>query len=276
MRPAIDSRRQGGVTLVEMIVVIAITGILVAMVGLFGRRQIDAYFDVANRAALADAADTALRRIGRDLQGALPNSVRVSGGTLLEFVPIRDAGRYRADFRPDGTGNPLDFTTVDTSFEVLGPTVSAQANDRLVIYNLGITGSDVYAATSSRPLTTTGGGLSSLSFSGTSFPLESPQHRFHIVGGPVTYECAPPNLLRHWCYNFVDPQPTAFGALAAHPSCAAEQAAVVVDNLDAAGCTITYTPGALARNGLVSISLRLAGNGESMTLMHQVEVLNAP
>ena len=86
--------RSTGFTLVEMIVSIVIAGILVSMVAMFGRRQVDAYLDVSNRAQLADEADTALRRIGRDLQSALPNSVRQSGD-FLEFVPIRDAGRYR-------------------------------------------------------------------------------------------------------------------------------------------------------------------------------------
>lgn len=269
-----------GVTLVEMIVVIAITGILVALVSLFGRSQIEAYLDVSNRAALADAADTALRRIGRELQAALPNSVRVTevgANRYLEFVPVRDGGRYRADWTPAGGGNPLDFTNAaDNSFDVLGPAVTVVAEDRLVIYNLGQPGSDVYDGSSARALTVNGNGLSALSFGGGQFPLESPQHRFQIVGGPVTYECdmAAGVLRRHWCYNFQAGPPTAFGALPRHPSCAAEQNAILVDNVTA--CNINYTTAVLQRNGLVSINLTLAANGEAVTLMHQVDILNAP
>ncbi len=277
MRPVIDRRRGSGVTLVEMIVVIAVTGVLVALVSLFGRRQIDAYFDVANRAALTDAADTALRRIGREVQGALPNSVRSAGGNqFLEFVPVRDGGRYRGELTPAGTGNPLDLSNAaDTTFDVLGPTVTAAAGDRLVIYNLGQPGSDVYAGTSSRALTTTGAGLSALGFAGGQFPFGSPRRRFQIVGGPVTYECTATQLLRRWCYDFQAVQPTGgFAALPVHGACAAVQTAVLVDNL--AACNLNYVAGALARNGLVSISLTLSANGEAVTLMHQVEVLNAP
>lgn len=280
------SRVDRGFTLVEMIVSIVIAGILLAMVGLFGRRQIDAYLDVGNRAELADAADTALRRIGRDLQSALPNSLRQSGN-FLEYVPINAAGRYRADVGGGGGDDMLDFGSVtDNSFDVLGPPVTINAGDQLVIYNLGVPGSDVYAGTgTSRRTATAGANLAKLTFApaGTQFPLASPQNRFQIVGGPVTYQCAAnavtPELgtiTRRWCYNFTDPQPTAFGALAAHAACGAVQSAVLVNNV--AGCTFSYvTPnGALQRNGLAVLSLTLTRNGESVQLLHQVEVLNTP
>src|SRR5690349_19041624 len=71
-------RHQGGVTLIEMIVVILITGIIGSMVVVFMRRPVDGYLDTARRAELSDIADTALRRISRDLRRALPNSVRVT------------------------------------------------------------------------------------------------------------------------------------------------------------------------------------------------------
>lgn len=266
-----------GVTLIEMIIVIVITGILLAFVSLFGQNQIAAYIDTANRAALADAADTALRRITRELQSALPNSVRVSGNTLLEFVPIRNGGRYRSDLTLLGAGNALNISDpTDTTFDLIGPPVTTLAGDRLVIYNLGQGGSDIYDGSSSRALNTIGANLTALGFVGAQFPFGSPQHRFHVVGWPVTYECDLVNrvLRRRWCYNFQAAQPAAFGGLPVHPACAAEQNAVLVDSVNA--CNITYAPGVLMRNGLVSIALTLTENGESVTLMHQVDILNAP
>lgn len=279
MRRVTDRRsKPRGFTLVEMVVAIVITGVLVALVSMFGRRQIDAYFDVAGRAALADAADTALRRIARDLQMALPNSVRTSGTTLVEFVPIRTAGRYRTDLSPSGGGDPLDLSSsTDKTFDVLGPPVTTVTGDQLVIYNLGQTGSDVYAGTSSRVLTTIGSSLSTLTFSGAQFTLGSPTRRFQVVGGPVSYECDLVNhvVRRHWCYNFQSTQPTVFGALSVHPSCTAEQSAILVDNVSA--CSITYAPGTLARDGLVTMNLTLQDSGgETVTLLHQVDILNAP
>src|SRR5689334_13950131 len=100
-------QRQGmrGFTLTEAIMVIVTTGILATMVAVFIQRPIQGFFDTARRAALVDAADTVLRRISRDVREALPNSVRVTGGTALEFLHMRAAGRYREQVAPGPVGN---------------------------------------------------------------------------------------------------------------------------------------------------------------------------
>ncbi|SBT03174.1 General secretion pathway protein H [Candidatus Accumulibacter aalborgensis] len=290
MRRATDlaaRRHLRGVTLIEMIVAIVVTGILLSVVSLFTRNQIMAYFDVAARTELADAADTALRRSARDLQAALPNSVRLSGN-FLEFVPIKDAGRYRAQSGGGAGDDWLDFNDpADHSFDVFGPPVNVALGDQLVIYNLGIPGSDVYTTTlansSRRAIAPPTGTVSNLSYTvgGAQFPLASPQNRFQIVGGPVSFECAPnaasPDLgtiRRHWCYAYTDPQPTSFGALATYPGCPAVQSAVLVAGVSA--CAFAYAPGALQRNGLVSMSITLTRNHESVILLHQVDVMNTP
>lgn len=264
-----------GFTLVEMVIVIVIAGILLGLVGMFGRRQIDNYVDVSNRAELADTADTALRRIARDLQSALPNSVRESGATFLEFVPIRDAGRYRAELDASGGGNWLNFGSIsDNSFDVLGPPVTIAAGDQLVIFNLGQPGSDVYAGTSRRAITTVAGTVSSLQFTlGASpneqFPLASPQSRFQIVNGPVIYECrvAAGQLIRHSGFAFSHAWPPDTSTLGG-------QVSILAENVSA--CSFSYTPAVLQRNGLVALRLTLTRNNESVQLFHQVDVLNTP
>lgn len=271
------SRRpaEGGFTLVEMIVSIVISGIVLAMVALFGRTQINAYIDVGNRAELADAADSALRRIGRDLQAALPNSVRVdASGKFLEYVPISDAGRYRADVGGGASDDPLDFgSSTDSSFGVLGPGVTIASGEQLVIFNLGQSGSDVYAGTSRRAATA-GTNLSSISFTpgGTQFPLASPQSRFQIVAPPVTYQCAANasspesgTMLRRTGYGFSTTQPTSFSS---------GTSPLLVGDVES--CSFSYLPAALQRNGLVVIRLKLTRNSESVELLHQVEVMNTP
>lgn len=283
MRRVSDSAHaQRGLTLVEMIVAMVIAGILAAMVSMFVRNQVQSYMDVAARSELADAADSAVRRIARDLQGALPNSVR-SSGNFLEFVPVRDAGRYRA--QPGvAADDELDFGNVlDGAFEVFGPPVTVAANDQLVIYNLGIPGSDVYVGANRKPITSAGT-VSALAYTvgGAQFPLASPQNRFQIVGGPATLECAANaanpeagTITRRWCYAYTDPQPiAAFGAIGAYPGCAAVQSAIVVTGVSA--CALNYTAGAMQRNGMASIRITLSRNGENVTLFHQVAVMNTP
>jgi MSHA biogenesis protein MshO len=272
MRRAFDFRPllpvDRGFTLVEMIISIVITGIVVSMVAMFGRGQVDAYIDAGNRAELSDAADTTLRRVARELQGALPNSVRLSGN-FLEFVPIRDAGRYRAEFNSTGGGDILDFaSSTDSTFDVLGPPVTILAGDQLVVFNLGQPGSDVYEGTSRRAVTP-GVGLNNITFApaGTQFPLASPQNRFQIARTPVTYECAGNTLLRHSGYGFLAAQPVAFGALGG-------VAAVMADNVTF--CAFNYVPAILQRNGLVVLRLTQTRNGESVELLHQVDVQNTP
>lgn len=270
MRHATDFR-QHGVTLIEMIVAIVVTGVLVTMASMFGRWQIQSYLDVSSRAGLADAADTALHRMTRELHSALPNSVRVSGN-YLEFVPIRDGGRYRAE--GSATDDPLVVAPgADSSFDVLGPTVNIGANESVVVFNLGQAGSDVYEG-SSRRTATSGTTLSNVAFAGGAFPFGSPQYRFHIVSTPVTFECAPDAanptqgvLRRRWNYGF---QPTVAASFAGGSS------ALMVDGVVA--CSFAYSPGVLQRNGLVAIRLTLANadGSERIQLMHQVEVLNAP
>jgi MSHA biogenesis protein MshO len=119
-------RGQSGFTLVEAVVVILISGIVFAVVAIFIQRPVEGYFDTTRRAALSDIADTAVRRITRDLRLALPNSVRVSGN-YLEFLLTTGGGRYRAEPTSTGTGNILDFTSPggDASFDVIGPTPAA-------------------------------------------------------------------------------------------------------------------------------------------------------
>jgi len=91
--------RQRGFTLVELVMVIVILGIVGGMVAVFMRAPIEAYFDSGRRAALTDVADTAVRRMSRDLRKALPNSIRTStvngSDTCLEFIPTRTGARYR-------------------------------------------------------------------------------------------------------------------------------------------------------------------------------------
>ena len=245
--------------------VIVITGILAGMVAVFIRKPVEGFFDTARRAALVDAADTALRRISRDLRAALPNSVRVSGGTALEFLHVRSGGRYREQ----GPGDPLDFTGADTSFDVLGPAVSVQSGDSVVVYNLGIAGSSAYEGTSTsrRTASAFGPALANVAItSAVAFPFASPARRFQVVDTPISYICAANQLRRY----------SGYAILAAQPVPPAGAGALIADKVATGGCSFVYATGPGQRDALVTLSLALTDGGETVSLLYQVHVNNVP
>lgn len=268
--PTAMTRVQRGFTLLEAIIVIAITGIIAGVVAVFIRAPLQGYFDSARRAELTDTADTALRRISRDVHLALPNSVRVAQvGTVyyLEFLQTSGGGRYRAN---GPSGDILDFSAPDSSFDVLGPAVATVPGEMnlVVVYNLGMPGSDAYAGGNSSAISSITGNNVLLSATKL-FPFASPANRFQIVSYPVSYICDPvaKTLTRYWNYTIQAGQPTSF--VAGTPS------ALLAKNVG--GCLISYQAQVVTqRAGLVSAWLQLTQSGESVSLYHEVHVSNVP
>ena len=259
---------QSGFTLIEMIIVITIMAIVGSMVAVFLRVPLESYVAQDRRARLADAADTALRRMGRDIRLALPSSVRVTtdaaGVVYLEFLATRNGGRYRAQ----GGGDILDFTTADNSFDVLGPAIAMQAGDRIAVYNLGIPDADAWAGDTLALYTGGAGSVNNIAITAKLFRLASPGSRFQVVDGPVSYVCNPNNgtLTRFWGYSIAAAQPT--------PPLAPASNALLATGVSA--CNFTYQPGATARNGLVSMTLNLSQAGETVRLYATTQVSNQP
>lgn len=323
MRPssrASPSSAIAGFTLIEVIVSIIVTAILAGMIALFVRWPVQAYVDATSRGKLADAADTALRRIGRDIRQALPNSVRITSGTctagsgtcyFIEFIPIKAGGRYRVAPGSSG-GNALDLeATGNQTFDVLGPSVcqasaaecTVASGDSLVLYNQGSGNSNAYLNPATTPkanrriVSSSGNDLTSLSFTGSgqglckSLPAPyydsstdtcnpddgstSPHYyeltgfRFYLVGSAATYECpsssnpAMTTIRRHSGYGLAATQPTSFSGAGIVSATLATQ----VDNCSAKLSTDSR---------LLIIGLNLTANGETIHLLHQIDLYNAP
>lgn len=271
---------QAGLTLVELVVTIVVTGIIAAGVALFIQRPVEGYIDAARRAELTDEADTALRRITRDLRTALPNSVRVDAtGKFVEFIETTGGGRYRAELDNSGNGNILDFVTTsltpptaDTSFDVIGPAPVLAPGNEIVVYNLNSTGTTLNAYFGDNRSALTSTSAPPVAFVEKLFPESSPARRFHVVSGPVTYGCTGGQLIRYSGYGYNTAQ-------AAPPGVSG---AVLAGNVDVASCSFVYTAGSISeRTGTVSIVLVLtrsggAGTPEVVRLFQQAQVSNAP
>lgn len=293
------SKVDPGFTLVEMVTVIAITAIVATATAVFLRLPLQQYQDAQRRAAITDAADTAFTRIKRDLQTALPNSVRVRNvGAVfyLEFLPTITGGRYRSaapsTIPPTGVNtcpdvaapigfadeNVLEFGVSDSCFTTLGDLpnrASVTVNHFVVVYNLGsgFTNADAYVGGNRSQISAAvaagaGGVENVVRFNPRIFNLESPGRRFQIVSDAVSYVCDPSlgvgTLSRVTGYGIVDPQPTPAGG----------------DRLaqNITQCTITYDV-INQRVGIVSIWLTLTDadvNATAVNLFQQVQVGNVP
>jgi len=287
MRPRLPSDAahadsQHGFTLVEAVMVIAITGVLAAIVARFIVQPVQLYLATVARSNLVDVADTALRRIGGDLRGALPNSARVTAsGLALELIPTTGAARYRTE----GTDR-LEPGALDTSFDLLGPALTLGASQQLVFYNLGTgnTGSDAYAPNGSaaeqldsnrRSATNAAGPATTItldSLSALPFGSFASPYRVFAVNAPVSYRCnlGTGTLTRTTGYGFQASQPDP-------PSGGTTN--VLATGVTA--CRFSYDAAVVAMSaGLVNLEITLAtttpAGTESITLHHEVHVHNVP
>jgi len=282
--------KQLGFTLVELVITIVISTIVVGFVAMFISGPVLGFTDQTRRARLVDAADTALRRVGRDVRRALPNSVRTtsSGGVVaLELLSTLDGARYRA--QPSGATG-LDFAAADGSFNVLGPFTQltkpwSSATHRLAIYNVGVPGADAYEL--ANVITPTGAGQTiAIAVDGATgedrvtvtpgfkFAYPSPTQRVYLVDGPVSYLCDPGagTLMRYQGYAINASQAN----LDSHGELIGAGATATLMANQLVSCSIAYTPGTAERAGLVTLALTVRAQGESVSLLSQVHVDNVP
>lgn len=280
-------RRAGGFTLIEMIVTMVILGILAAGTSGFIVRSVESYRDTARRDQLASAARLAAERISRELRGALPNSVRISGN-CIEFMPLVSGARYQRETGAYPTGEAIlalpvnGFTEAASALDALDLNGDfSQGGYALVVYPLGPgSGSgDPYAnsdpgvrfpiqsvSASGRPT-----GVSRVTLDGAhQFSRQSAGQRLFITRDPVSF-CVLSNgeLRRYHDYGVqaVQPVPPTGGDLLAEHLQLTDGGAVL---------PFRYTAGSLNRNGLVALDLRFMQDDEWVRIRHDIQLRNVP
>jgi MSHA biogenesis protein MshO len=278
-----------GFTLIELVITIAVSAVVVSFMAMFVVTPMNAYSAQTRRAELVDAADSALRLIGRDLQISVPNSVRIdSSGSIvaLELLSSVDGARYRDGGPLTDPSRELDLTAPDGAFATTVPfsyvTLPFSSNNHyLVIYNVGVPGANAWDMID---VITPMGTQISISAGATAnenlvtlspafrFAWGSPNKRVLLAEGPVTYLCdtAERTLTRYSGYAISASQPLTATALLS----AGATAARVADDVGA--CQFSYNPGTSQRSGLVTLSLQLTRSGEQIQLLQQVHMVNAP
>jgi MSHA biogenesis protein MshO len=227
--------------------------------------------------------------MARDLRSALPNSVRVTSSgavTALELLATADGARYQDGGPLANPAVALDFTTAAGAFTTTVPFTQltlpwSSSSYYLSIYNVGVPGANAYQMANvitpaGTTLTITAGATPNQNLvtlnPAFQFAFGSPGKRVYLVSGPVSYLCdtGAGTLTRYSGYTIASAQPTGAAALSA----AGAAAALVAANV--ASCQFSLTAGTAARNALATLTLTITQNGQSVQLLNEVQVVNAP
>ena len=286
------SSKQNGFTLVEIIIVIAIMGIIGGLASLIIGRSMDSYAALERREHLQTSVRLAVERISRELRHALPHSICVNDGTTcvstaqnrFYFVPVKAMGRYQD--RPGVYSSPppiqrdrlpvlpLSRDRFDVLSTNLANPLDAAANDWTVVYNINNT--DIYNGTNNvrqqinaivqKDITNDGAAdLDQVQFAGNvSFATNSPSRRFYIISNSqqvTLFYLSGTNLYR---------DTTTFS----NPNTPSGNQRLLMENIQ--NCTFTYTPGSQQRAGLLHIDITVARQNETIQVIHEAHVYNTP
>jgi len=286
------------------------------MVSVFITRPILAYTSLTRRATLVDSADLILGRMVRDIQQAVPNSLRVktdasnSNRHAIEFLNVVEGMRYRAA----GPGNYLNFNQTNTQFDTIGFFKFALSNStcaanscRVVVYNTGANtggaipsdnpspGQNVYSL-STAPVCTNcvpPPGSRTITPVGTTVTLANGATEGTItLSSGVQFAFASPaqrlqivdTPVTYICDTSSGVQTMTryanYTINATQPTDPAvsplSTATSALLGVNMTGCVFNYLPGTSTQNGIISLQITLSSGGESVTLMRQVEVDNSP
>ncbi|MTW13731.1 prepilin-type N-terminal cleavage/methylation domain-containing protein [Pseudoduganella eburnea] len=291
---------QRGFTLVELIVVMVVTGVLAGILVTFFTPAVNNYFASSRRAMLTDAADGVMRRMSRDIRISVPNSVDIrssSQGACLGMLPTSSGGRFRMDRdvawdnshpNPADQSKPVTPGMTVATFDATTSGVQGSANDWVLIGNQSY--ADVYSVANHGRLSTLAT-PPDLRLGNKRVTLQAPMPvpagydgaRFFVVPNAqqvVAYVCAGGGLDangtgRGTLYRV---RGHAIGAADPYACPVATPGATPVIATHVSACTIRFTPNPTATqmSGLAEIDLTLTEANENVRLNFSVSVENIP
>lgn len=260
--------RAAGFTLIEVVMTIALVGILAVGVTSFVGGAIGGYVSTADRSRMATSMVIASERISRDIRRALPNSIRIGGAldNCVEFIPVVRGGYYLA-VPVSAASTTLTVAALGNASPVQGH-VAVYPTDVARVYDLSTLPSVLTPAVATVP---PGAGEVTVSLGAAHrFPADSPYRRFYVTGSPRAY-CQPVGSTRIYLYRGYG-----FNATATLPPVGGSRD-VLIDEVDAgAPLAFDYLAGSLQRNAILRFTLAARVNSEAMTLDQEVQVKNVP
>lgn len=290
------SRRAAGFTLIELIVVIALTAIVASFMVLFLDAPMQSYFAQTRRSDLVDSANRISQAVTADVRTALPNSLRVNpAGTALELLATTGTARYYGQGDKNGTppGEELvvggaaasTFGTLDSfttqALKYSGPYYVSVGNLGSPAYNAYNSATGVMTplgTTTVDPNPTTPPSVpqenwvqlaGSFSFQAAGAPAAQPSvHNAYLVSGPVSYVCNPNpanpaagTVMRYSGYavTTAQPVPPAGGA-----------SALIAHDVSACAISVVAAPGGYAYGQLAILDVTLTSNGETLQVFFEM------
>jgi MSHA biogenesis protein MshO len=275
MRPARSMRCARGFTLLELVVSIAVSGIVLAFAGMFVKAPLDAYMASARRSEIQDSVSILWPRMEEDIRSALPNSVRVTAsGTskALELLPVLSSARFMSS--PNGG-------SFKTAGILAGVPHSPSLPPPAGLYYLSINNAspnDAYAMTNvmtsaSRQLTFTTAGTEDTVAISPAFNFAaagSPTNRIYLVQRPVTYLCneTAGTLQRFSGYTVAASQASRNTAA----KLTAAGAAVSLIARDIKSCAFSFVGGNTTHGQIVTARITVAKDGETTSIVRTASV----
>ncbi len=257
--------------MVELVIVIAVLGILSVGTVRFLSFAADGYHTAGRRAELANSASMAMARLSTELESALPNSARVSAG-CIEFIPVTAVTQYVTLPRASPASS-MQIANPDAS---MTPSAGPLADARLIVNPSSP--DDVYDTASGYVSSIAtfsaadGSGIVTATFSAPlSFASESAERRVYIVQAPVSFCVDGTRLFRYTDYGHTLAQ-----LLPADLPTGSPDRQLIADNLATGSTPFAAVAPSLARNNIVAIALPLQDADDALELQQSVHMRYVP